>query len=85
MIPRLDLSVVAASRRLHASLLANPVAWLLLALLALAECGNYRNGRDLERLCELTGAHDISVPERYALTPAQKIDNICAAHQAADD
>ena len=39
----------------------NPVAWILCALLGVAEYGNHQRGRDLDRVCELLGAHDVAV------------------------
>jgi hypothetical protein len=66
--------------KMRAAFAANPLAWLLLGLLALALCGSYRTGRDLQRLCELTGNHIVSVPQRLTRTPQQEIDNICLAH-----
>jgi hypothetical protein len=50
------------SDRMRDGFIKNPLAWILLALLALAEFGNYQNGRDLGRLRELTGPHNVSVP-----------------------
>lgn len=61
----------------------NPIAWILLALLAICEWGNYHTGRDLQTICELMGPAIVSVPDRYALTAQQRIDNICIRHTPA--
>jgi hypothetical protein len=53
----------------------NPFAWLLLALLAFAEYGNYQRGRELVRVCELLGPHGVSVV--VPLRAREEIDNIC--------
>jgi hypothetical protein len=53
----------------------NPIAWIVCALLALVVYGNYERGRDLDRVCELLGPHDVVVPSPQ--TPRQEIDNIC--------
>jgi hypothetical protein len=65
--------------------IVNPIAWLLVGLLAFAECGNYEKARDLRRVCELVAPHILTVPDRYATTTEQKIDNICLRHTGDDD
>ena len=60
----------------------NPFAWILAGLLIVAEFGNYQYGKDISRLCELTGPHDVSVP--HPATTEQEIDNICIGHEPAD-
>jgi hypothetical protein len=57
----------------------HPLRWVLLALLILATYGNYREGGDLAKVCELTGPHDMSIP--HPLTPQQEIANICLRHE----
>jgi hypothetical protein len=58
------------------------VILLLLGLLAVAVYGNYSTGRDLRRVCELTGPHDAMV--RNPRTPREEIGNICVGHQPDD-
>ena len=58
----------------------DPVRWVLLALLILATYGNYREGQDLAKVCELTGPHDVSAP--HPLTTQQEITNICLKHES---
>jgi hypothetical protein len=63
--------------------LRNPIAWILMALLAAAEYGNYQRGRELDRVCELLGQHDLAVnPPR---TAKEEIDNICISREPPDD
>ena len=71
------------SQRLFNSFFAYPIAWLLFALLAVAEYGNYYKGRDLARICELTKPHD--VPASTPRTGREEIDNICLSHQPKDN
>ena len=67
----------AASRavqKIRDSLSANPVAWLLVGALLLCEWGNYQNGRDITRICEL-----IELPAAWGpkpLTAREKIVEI---------
>jgi hypothetical protein len=56
----------------------NPIAWLLLVLLAICEWGNYHTGHDLRELCELLGEHVASVA--HPVTVRDQIDNICLRH-----
>lgn len=55
---------------------ANPLAWILLTLLIVAEWGNYHRGRELTRVCELIGPHDVYYPRPK--TPHEEIAHICA-------
>jgi hypothetical protein len=71
-------------QRIRESFTQNPLLWIIAALLALAEFGSYETGKDLVRLCELTGPHDVSVPRRFVRDAKQEIDNICIRHQPAD-
>src|SRR5260221_13602323 len=66
------------------SITRNPIAWLLFGALLWCVWGNYEKGRDLDRLCELTGPHDVGLPAEYAKTARDKIDNICISHQPLD-
>ena len=67
-------------RMIRNSFMENPVAWILAGLLALAECGNYQNGSDLRRVCDLLGNHVISGPH-HPVTAKQEIDKICLDHE----
>lgn len=67
--------------RLKEGCVRNPVAWVLFALLVVAEYGNYTTGRDLERVCSLIGSHDVSV--KNPRTARQVIDNICIGHESS--
>jgi len=58
------------------------LALVLACLLALSIYGNYRTGRDLQRLCELIGPHDVGVA--VPRTPREEIDNICIDHEPED-
>lgn len=62
--------------RLAEWFLRNPVAWILLAFLLISIWEIRQIGRDLLRVCELTGPHDVSLGE-HARTPREKITNIC--------
>lgn len=62
--------------------LRNPIAWILLALFAVAEYGNYQTGYDINRLCGLLGSHDVSM--LHPRTAKEQIDNICISYQPAD-
>ena len=61
----------------------NPFAWLLLIAFIIAEYGNYQRGKELDRICELSGPHDVSV--KKPTTPREEIDNICISRQPDDD
>ncbi len=65
------------------SLIENPFAWILLAALVIAEYGNYQRGRELARVCELLGPHEIAVT--VARTAREEIDNIYVSRQLADE
>jgi hypothetical protein len=71
------------SERLSNWFFANPIAWLLLAVLAVAEYGNHHLGRDLTRICELTEPHDVSVSNPR--TAREEIDNICLSRPQPED
>jgi hypothetical protein len=62
--------------------LANPVAWFLFILLVVAEYGNYRHGKELTRVCELTGPHDVA--SRVPRNDREELDNICISRQSDD-
>jgi hypothetical protein len=63
--------------------LTNPLAWLLFAALAIAEYGNYRRGIELDRVCELTGPHDVMTNK--PASDREELDNICGARQGEPD
>ena len=73
-----------APGKIRDGFIKNPAAWILFGLLVLAECGNYETGRDLRRVCDLAAPHIATVPDRYATTVEQKIDNICGRHEPED-
>jgi hypothetical protein len=75
----------AATDKLHEAFFKNPVAWILLTLLLLAEWGNYKNGHDLRLVCDLVAPHLGTVADKYATTVGQKVDNICLRHEPDDD
>jgi hypothetical protein len=65
------------SERLSNWFFANPIARLLLAVLAVAEYGNHHLGRDLTRICELTEPHDF--PSRIRgrrASPSHKLSTV---------
>lgn len=62
------------------SIVENPITWALVALLTLAIYGNYQRGRELSRICDLLGPHDIRVSNPR--TPQEEIDNICISRQS---
>jgi hypothetical protein len=57
----------------------NPFVWVLLAALAFFSYDSYRRSQELNRVCALTGPHEIAVP--IARTRHEEIDNICASRQ----
>lgn len=65
-----------------ASFQRNPVAWILFALLAFAEYRSYERSRQLDRVCELLGPHDVAVG--FPGTAKEEIDNICINRQPDD-
>jgi hypothetical protein len=66
---------VSVSDRILGLFLRNPLAWLLLAAFALAECANIQKGRILDQFCDLTEPHDIAVG--HPVTDQEKVDAIC--------
>jgi hypothetical protein len=46
--------------RIRRSIIENPLAWFLAALLLAVEYESHQRGRDLDRVCELFGPHDAS-------------------------
>ena len=55
--------------RLIASFSRNPVAWSLVAALALAEYGNWRRGRELSRVCALVPHAEVIYASRPRTSP----------------
>jgi hypothetical protein len=76
-------SQVSFSQRLRKVLAEHLLAWILFALLAVAVYANYERGRELDRVCELIGPHDLSVT--VARTAREEINNICIKGDVADD
>ena len=71
------------ARTIREGLSHNPLAWplaLSVTAFAIAEFGNYERGRDLTRVCELTGPHDVI--SLHPKTDREEIDSICAARLA---
>lgn len=56
----------------------NTGAWMLFGLLLLAECGNYKTGNDLNRVCELLGENFTT--ENHFPRDEEEISNICSNH-----
>lgn len=54
----------------------NPMVWILVGLLVLAECGSHLRWRELVHMCELLGTHDA---HEHPITAKEEIDNICAS------
>jgi hypothetical protein len=69
-------------KAIHEGFFRNPLAWLLLAAFAIAEYGNYQRGKELDRVCELTGPHDVWV--KSPKTSREEIDKICGARESSD-
>jgi len=63
-------------------ILMNPTAWFLFALLVVAEYGNYQRRKELTRVCELTGPHDVSTA--HPRNDREELDNICIERQSDD-
>ena len=60
----------------------NVVAWFLFALLLIAAYGNYQRGKELDRVCELSGPHVgvFSSPKN----DKEELDSICVARQSGE-
>jgi hypothetical protein len=69
--------------RLQEGFFKNPIAWILLGLLAVAEYRNYERGKELKRLCELTEPHDAS--HLHPQTSRQEINTICLRRDPETD
>jgi hypothetical protein len=68
--------------RVRQSVLENPFAWLLLALLLFVEYSNYKKGVIIDRVCELTGPHDAAWS--HPKNDREELDNICVSRRLAD-
>lgn len=55
------------------------ISLILLVLLALSIYWHYETSEDLQRVCELTGAHDVAVIPPHS--SKEELDNICVDHQ----
>jgi hypothetical protein len=62
--------------RFQKAVFANPLAWFLFAIFLVAEYANWQHEKKLERVCELTGPHDVTVGN--PTTDREELDNICA-------
>lgn len=62
--------------KIREAVIENPYAWLLLGLFLLAEYNNYKKGLLIDRMCELSGPHDVAVYSPKS--DSQELDNICA-------
>jgi hypothetical protein len=67
------------AQRIREGLLQNPLAWLLLVAFLIAEYGNYQRGIELDRVCELTGPHDVMTD--HPRNVRDELDNICGPRQ----
>jgi hypothetical protein len=57
----------------------NPFVWILVVLLFATEYGSYQRWRELTRICDLLGPHDVSVA--HPTTAPEEIDNICISQK----
>ena len=53
----------------------NPIAWLLLVALLIAEYANYNKAEQITRLCELTAPHPAEVVRPG--TTREELDRLC--------
>lgn len=67
---------------LQKSFTRSPAAWIWFALFLVAAASNYTFGRNLERVCDLTGPHILSAQQPQ--TVQQKVAAICIAHAPPD-
>ena len=58
---------------------SNPFVWVVGAALVLTAYDSYHKSVDINRVCALTGPHEVAVP--VARTPREEIDNICVNRQ----
>jgi hypothetical protein len=75
-------SQMTVQGKLRDWIMTNPVAWFLFVLLVIAEYGNYQRGKELTRVCELSGPHDVFI--EHPRTDRQELDNICI-NRLSDD
>jgi hypothetical protein len=68
--------------KISAGFFKNPVAWVLLVFFIIAEYGNYQRGKELDRVCELSGPHDFSYSQPK--NDKEEIDTICVNRQSGD-
>ena len=67
---------------LQKSFVRSPAMWIWFVLFLVVAASNYSFGRDLERVCDLTGPHVLSL--QGPLTARQKVDDICIEHAPPD-
>jgi hypothetical protein len=70
-------------QRILTVLNSNPLAWFLLFVALMSGYGNYKQAKDLERICELSGPHGDVVA--VAKTKQEKLANLCAGRKVEDD
>ncbi|MGX5802319.1 hypothetical protein ACWGS9_13825 [Bradyrhizobium sp. Arg314] len=79
MFKRLRFDLIGLADRAK----SNPGILLLIVLLAISIGSHYQTGRELDRLCELTGLYD-GYPAQPTPNRAE-IDSICADRMSGDD
>lgn len=68
--------------KIRASVLENPFAWILFALVLIAEYNNYKKGVLIDHICELSGPHDVA--SGHPSNDKEELDNICINRQSDD-
>jgi hypothetical protein len=68
--------------KLRESIIENPFAWILAGLFLFAEYSNYKKGMDIQRVCELTGPHDVA--SNHPRNDKEELDSICI-NRASDE
>jgi hypothetical protein len=66
-------------QRIVAGLTRNPLAWLLLGAFLIASFKYFERDKQLERVCELTGPHDVMTS--HPRNGRDEVDNICGPLQ----
>jgi hypothetical protein len=61
----------------------NIIAWVVFFLFLYAEWANYENVKEIQKICDLLGEHNMW--NGHPTTPRQKIDNICIEHDPNND
>lgn len=68
---------------IRSSVLENLLVWILLVMLAVAVYGSYQRSKELDRACQLLGAHDASYPKPQSAR--EEIDTICRGREPDED